>query len=144
MMPCMTRAIWSAPPPVPAGTMISMGLVGSHAWAGKGTANMGIANRPPTQMAARLMALVRISSSLEPQHGRSFRRLGFYSYYTSLHRPWLHPGQIRPNKTGKRQTQTFHICYTLLVGRGRGYSPRRGVTSNAAKSLTRRRVWLRG
>src|SRR5262245_46024858 len=60
MMPCMTRAIWSAPPPVPAGTMISMGLVGSHAWAGKGTANMGIETRPPTQMAARLVALVRI------------------------------------------------------------------------------------
>jgi hypothetical protein len=27
----MTRAIWSAPPPVPAGTMNSTGRVGSHA-----------------------------------------------------------------------------------------------------------------
>src|SRR5262245_46163974 len=30
-MPWMTRAIWSAPPPGPAGTMISTGRVGSHA-----------------------------------------------------------------------------------------------------------------
>jgi hypothetical protein len=27
----MKRAIWSAPPPVPAGTMNSTGLLGSHA-----------------------------------------------------------------------------------------------------------------
>ena len=33
-MPCTVRAIWSAPPPGPAGTMISTGRVGSHAaWA---------------------------------------------------------------------------------------------------------------
>ena len=31
MMPCMVRAIWSAPPPGPAGTMISTVRVGSHA-----------------------------------------------------------------------------------------------------------------
>ncbi len=30
-MPAMRRAIWSAPPPVPAGTTNSTGLVGSHA-----------------------------------------------------------------------------------------------------------------
>ena len=30
-MPWMTRAIWSAPPPVPAGTMNSTGRVGSQA-----------------------------------------------------------------------------------------------------------------
>src|SRR3569832_2252173 len=34
MMPWIVRAIWSAPPPVPAGTMISIGWVGSHAKAG--------------------------------------------------------------------------------------------------------------
>ena len=34
-MPWIRRAIWSAPPPVPAGTTNSTGLVGSHAaWAG--------------------------------------------------------------------------------------------------------------
>ena len=34
MMPCTVRAIWSAPPPGPAGTMISTVRVGSHAaWA---------------------------------------------------------------------------------------------------------------
>ena len=32
--PWIKRAIWSAPPPVPAGTTNSMGLVGSQAWAG--------------------------------------------------------------------------------------------------------------
>ena len=32
--PAMSRAIWSAPPPVPAGTTNSTGLVGSHATAG--------------------------------------------------------------------------------------------------------------
>ena len=31
MMPWISRAIWSAPPPVPAGTTNSTGLVGSHA-----------------------------------------------------------------------------------------------------------------
>ena len=31
MTPCRKRAIWSAPPPVPAGTTNSTGLVGSHA-----------------------------------------------------------------------------------------------------------------
>ena len=37
-MPWIVRAIWSAPPPVPAGTMNSTGLVGSHAAsAGAGT-----------------------------------------------------------------------------------------------------------
>jgi hypothetical protein len=31
MIAWIVRAIWSAPPPVPAGTIISTGLVGSHA-----------------------------------------------------------------------------------------------------------------
>src|SRR6185295_36311 len=34
MIPWISRAIWSAPPPVPAGTTNSTGLVGSHAAAG--------------------------------------------------------------------------------------------------------------
>ena len=36
MMPWMNRAIWSAPPPVPAGTMNSTVRVGSQAWANAG------------------------------------------------------------------------------------------------------------
>ena len=36
--PAISRAIWSAPPPVPAGTTNSIGLVGSHATAVAGTA----------------------------------------------------------------------------------------------------------
>src|SRR6266850_5205950 len=36
-MPWITRAIWSAPPPVPAGTTNSIGLVGSQATAETGT-----------------------------------------------------------------------------------------------------------
>src|SRR6185369_7375480 len=39
MTPCSRRAIWSAPPPVPAGTMNSTGLVGSQAIAGIGAAS---------------------------------------------------------------------------------------------------------
>ncbi len=35
-MPCSSRPIWSAPPPVPAGITNSTGLVGSHARAGVG------------------------------------------------------------------------------------------------------------
>src|SRR5262245_60206235 len=36
-IPAISRAIWSAPPPVPAGITNSMGLVGSQAaWAGRG------------------------------------------------------------------------------------------------------------
>ncbi len=35
-MPWMARAIWSAPPPVPAGTMNSTVLVGSQAWDASG------------------------------------------------------------------------------------------------------------
>jgi hypothetical protein len=34
----MKRAIWSAPPPVPAGTMNCTGFAGSHAVAENGTA----------------------------------------------------------------------------------------------------------
>src|SRR4029079_10909923 len=47
MMPCTVRAIWSAPPPVPAGTMISMGLLASQA----STAVVGKVNAPPRQTA---------------------------------------------------------------------------------------------
>src|SRR3972149_11588306 len=44
VMPAMRRAIWSAPPPVPAGMTNSMGFVGSHAaWA----------RLPPPQTSAR-------------------------------------------------------------------------------------------
>ena len=32
----INRAIWSAPPPVPAGMTNSTGLVGSHGWAAAG------------------------------------------------------------------------------------------------------------
>ena len=45
-MPWMTRAIWSAPPPVPAGTMNWTGRVGSQArWARAGAAS-AVAPRP--------------------------------------------------------------------------------------------------
>ena len=50
--PWMQRAIWSAPPPVPAGTTSSTGLVGSHA-AGRGhrggTGNDASARQSPAQ-----------------------------------------------------------------------------------------------
>ncbi len=46
MMPWIRRAIWSAPPPVPAGTTNSTGLVGSHA------ACAGAANIAPAAQAS--------------------------------------------------------------------------------------------
>src|SRR5512141_3060792 len=49
-MPCIVRAIWSAPPPVPAGTMISIGLVGSQALAGSDET----ASAPQRQTAPKL------------------------------------------------------------------------------------------
>jgi hypothetical protein len=42
-MPCSSRPIWSAPPPVPAGITNSTGLVGSHAEAGVATASANMA-----------------------------------------------------------------------------------------------------
>ena len=50
--PWIKRAIWSAPPPVPAGTTNSMGLVGSHAKAGAIAAASASATAP---WAARTM-----------------------------------------------------------------------------------------
>jgi hypothetical protein len=50
-MPWMVRAIWSAPPPVPAGMMNSTGRVGSHAacaagrWAKLSAADVPSASR---------------------------------------------------------------------------------------------------
>src|SRR4029079_16946480 len=61
IMPCITRAIWSAPPPVPAGTMISIGWVGSHACAG-----IDIATAPPKQSAATPKVLLVFRISLLP------------------------------------------------------------------------------
>ena len=50
MTPWIRRAIWSAPPPVPAGTMNSTGLVGSHA---------AIAGPATSRQAATAVALKR-------------------------------------------------------------------------------------
>src|SRR3954451_5293266 len=49
----MTRAIWSAPPPVPAGTMNSTVLVGSHAFAAG---------------AKRLAAMAVAATMADPRH----------------------------------------------------------------------------
>ena len=51
-MPAMRRAIWSAPPPVPAGITNSMGLLGSHATTGAGAAN-AVRTRAETSAAKR-------------------------------------------------------------------------------------------
>src|SRR3954470_18692767 len=45
MIPWINRAIWSAPPPVPAGTTNSTGLVGSHGAATAGPAARQVANK---------------------------------------------------------------------------------------------------
>jgi hypothetical protein len=50
-MPWISRAIWSAPPPVPAGTTNSTGLLGSQAQAGKAQAAPA-ASRTAAQRAA--------------------------------------------------------------------------------------------
>src|SRR5262249_16728631 len=47
-IPCTSRAIWSAPPPVPAGTTNSTGLVGSHAAAGEPASAAASSIGPPT------------------------------------------------------------------------------------------------
>src|SRR5262249_28842723 len=49
-MPAMSRAIWSAPPPVPAGTTNSIGLAGSHAapFAARAPPNRARPMRAPT------------------------------------------------------------------------------------------------
>src|SRR5215207_429725 len=47
-MPWIRRAIWSAPPPVPAGTTNSTGLVGSQAAAGNDAAARAAAKRTAT------------------------------------------------------------------------------------------------
>ena len=54
MIDCVRRAIWSAPPPVPAGTMNSTVLVGSQAKAG-----VSAENAVATTAASRDFAVVR-------------------------------------------------------------------------------------
>src|SRR5688572_17270521 len=60
-MPWIARAIWSAPPPVPAGMMNSTFLVGSHAspWVGHAAA---IANATATSAALRKVSFMPASS----------------------------------------------------------------------------------
>jgi hypothetical protein len=57
MMPWIRRAIWSAPPPVPAGTTNSTGLAGSQAWADAVPASVAAApaasTRRPVQRATQ-------------------------------------------------------------------------------------------
>src|SRR6476660_7056280 len=62
MMPCITRAIWSAPPPVPAGTMISIGWLGSHAAAGAGDS----ARTPAHAAAPTLKILAKADINIPP------------------------------------------------------------------------------
>src|SRR6476660_3259495 len=62
MMPCSTRAIWSAPPPVPAGTMISIGWLGSQAAAGAGDS----ARAPAHAAAPTLKILAKADIKLLP------------------------------------------------------------------------------
>ena len=60
-MPWMTRAIWSAPPPVPAGTMNSTGRVGSQA-AVAGTAESVSAAAPRAAPNNRWLFLIEVGS----------------------------------------------------------------------------------
>src|SRR5712692_2105586 len=55
--PEIRRAIWSAPPPVPAGTTNSIGLVGSHAPAGAVDARTRTSERAIESLMARLLAV---------------------------------------------------------------------------------------
>src|SRR6478672_7024955 len=55
MMPCIRRAIWSAPPPVPAGTTNSTGLLGSHAAAGALANAAATASAQPANFTEPLM-----------------------------------------------------------------------------------------
>src|SRR5262249_7433983 len=139
MMPCMTRAIWSAPPPVPAGTMISMGLLGSHACAG-----MEIADKPPTQMAARLKALVRIFLLLEiSRHGRSF--VGSASIHKVVV-PVLCCVVAGLGQTLPRLVKHKHFIFAIPIGISeRDFSPRSGIKMKRRQVLRRGGVvWLRG
>src|SRR5687767_15935705 len=66
-MPWTARAIWSAPPPVPAGMMNSTFLVGSHdcAWSASGAAS-AIAHR--VLLSERFMTPPKFSSSAALHH----------------------------------------------------------------------------
>ena len=63
MMPWINRAIWSAPPPVPAGTTNSTGLVGSH-WAEAVLTKPVANNRPAARQLKDLRKVFVISSPL--------------------------------------------------------------------------------
>src|ERR1043165_97217 len=62
----MSRAIWSAPPPVPAGTMSSMGRVGSHADATPANARMRT-----TTAVTILMSHLAVRGSRDANEGRA-------------------------------------------------------------------------
>src|SRR3954469_14798337 len=63
MMPWMTRAIWSAPPPVPAGTMNSTVLVGSHAIAAGAKRDAVVAAAATTARARHRLLITPMRSS---------------------------------------------------------------------------------
>src|SRR5712692_809353 len=63
-MPEIRRAIWSAPPPVPAGTTNSIGFVGSQA------APAGAAARTRTRARAVLSSMCQLLSACAPQFSR--------------------------------------------------------------------------
>src|SRR5262245_15809975 len=66
-IPWTVRAIWSAPPPVPAGTMNSTGRVGCHwAWAGSGVSAPAIPSPVRAPNAMRLVRDVMMPAPFSP------------------------------------------------------------------------------
>src|SRR5687768_111176 len=69
--PAMSRAIWSAPPPVPAGMTNSIGLVGSQARAGNDVASNTTIGRTRTRRRCLIGCLLTASCGDETRRGRT-------------------------------------------------------------------------
>src|SRR5262245_16636517 len=66
-IPWIVRAIWSAPPPVPAGTMNSIGRDGCHwAWAGSGVSAPAIPSPVRAPNATRVVRDIMMRGSFFP------------------------------------------------------------------------------
>src|SRR5262245_32172063 len=115
--PAIRRAIWSAPPPVPAGTTSSMGRVGAHA----APAGDAIAAPSPTSRAisaARLMCDVLLLG-LEEDFDRQ----------TNRGQAPFHAWPRRPAKGEAHPPAGPLACYSVLTAARAASRRRKGMTA---------------
>src|SRR5881409_3164565 len=101
-MPAISRAIWSAPPPVPAGTTNSIGLVGSQATAEAGSVISSV--RPSAPTASSFIAR---SFARGPASGPCRMECASNTYTTRKGRDPFRGRPALPAKSGEEEQQAI-------------------------------------